>query len=57
MAGQAMWNNLKKKDCIPSIYLPNTREIEQTTRKSIEALDDCIAYVTSKYDVCYEEIF
>lgn len=56
IAGQTIWNNLKKKDCIPSIYLPNTRENEQTTKKSIEALDDCIAYVTPKYYVCYEEI-
>lgn len=56
IAGQTMWNNLKKKDCIPTIYLPNTRESEQTIRKSIEALSDCIAYVTPKYDVCYDEI-
>jgi hypothetical protein len=56
IAGQTMWNNLKNKNCIPSIYLPNTRESEQTIRKSIEALEDCIAYITPKHEVCYEEI-
>lgn len=56
IAGQTMWNNLKRKDCIPTIYLPNTRENEQTTKKSIEALGDCIAYVTPKYSVCYDEL-
>jgi hypothetical protein len=56
IAGQTMWNNLINKDCIPTIYLPNIREGEQTQKRSIEALDDCIAYVTPKYEVCYEEI-
>lgn len=56
IAGQTTWNNLKNKDCIPTIYLPNTREGEQTIRKSIKALEDCISYVTPKYEVCYEEI-
>ena len=56
IAGQTMWSNLTNKNRIPSIYLPNTRESEQTRRKSIEALEDCIAYVTPKYDVCYEEV-
>lgn len=56
IAGRTIWNNLKNKDRIPSVYLPNTREGEQTIKKSIEALDDCITYVTPKYDICYEEI-
>jgi tRNA C32,U32 (ribose-2'-O)-methylase TrmJ len=56
IAGQTIWNNLTNKNCIPSIYLPNTREGEQTIRKSLEALEDCIAYITPKYEVCYEEI-
>ncbi|MDR0941787.1 MAG: hypothetical protein LBM68_06125 [Bacteroidales bacterium] len=56
IAGQTMWSNLKNKDCIPTIYLPNTRDGEQTERKSIEALEDCIAYITPKYEVCYDEI-
>ncbi len=56
IAGQTTWSNLKNRNCIPSIYLPNTREGEQTERKSIEALEDCIAYITPKYEVCYDEI-
>lgn len=56
IAGQTVWNNLRNKGCIPTIYLPNIREGEQTQRRSIEALEDCIAYVTPKYEVCYEEI-
>jgi hypothetical protein len=56
IAGQTIWNHLKNKNCIPTIYLPNTRDGEQTERKSIEALEDCIAYITPKYEVCYDEI-
>ncbi len=56
LAGQTIWNDLKRKDSIPSIYLPNTREGEQTSINSIPALEDCIAYITPKYEVCYEEI-
>jgi hypothetical protein len=56
IAGQIMWSGLTNKNCIPSIYLPNTRDSEQTIRKSIEALEDCIAYITPKYEVCYDEI-
>lgn len=57
IAGQNTWNNLKNKNCIPTTYLPNTRDGEQTTRHSIEAFEDCIAYITPKYAVCYEELF
>jgi hypothetical protein len=56
IAGQTIWNDLSNRNCIPSIYLPNTRESEQTTKRSIEALEDCITYVTSRYEVCYESI-
>lgn len=56
IGGQTMWSRLRNKNCIPSIYLPNTKEGEQTRTKSIPALEDCIAYVTPKYEVCYEEI-
>jgi len=56
IAGQTMWNNLEDKNYIPSIYLPNTREGEQTSINSIPALEDCIAYITPKYEICYEEI-
>jgi hypothetical protein len=56
IAGSTVWGCLTNKNCIPSVYLPNTRDGEQTVRKSIEALEDCIAYVTPKYEVCYDEI-
>jgi hypothetical protein len=56
IAGQTMWNDLRNRNCIPSIYLPNTRESEQTIKRSIDALEDCITYVTPRYEVCYEEI-
>jgi hypothetical protein len=56
IAGQTIWNHLKNKNCIPTTYLPNTRDGEQTERKSIEALEDCIAYITPKYEVCYDEV-
>lgn len=55
IAGQTIWNKLRNKSCIPTTYLPNTREDEQTPRKSIEVEGD-IAYVTPRYIVCYEEI-
>lgn len=56
IAKQSVWNNLVNKDKIPSIYLPNTKDSKQTKCKSIDALEDCICYVTPKYEVCYEEI-
>ncbi len=56
IAGQTIWNNLENKNCIPTTYLPNTRDGDQTELKSIEALEDCITYITPKYEVCYEEV-
>ena len=56
IATKALWDNLDKKNCIPSIYLPNRKEENQTLIKSIPVLEDCIAYITPKYEVCYEEI-
>ncbi|MCX6252408.1 MAG: hypothetical protein NTX61_16870 [Bacteroidetes bacterium] len=53
---KTMWDKLDKKNNIPSIYLPNTKEENQTTLKSISALEDCIAYVTPKYEVSYEQV-
>lgn len=55
IAGQTIWNCLKNKNCIPTIYFPNTREDIQTRRHSIEAFEDSITYITPKYTVCYEE--
>lgn len=45
-----------KKHYTPSIYLPNKREECQAQIKSIPALDDCIAYFTPKYEVCFEQL-
>lgn len=56
IAGQTIWNNLKNRNCIPTTYLPNTRDGSQTKRKSIEAIEDSIVYITPKYEVCYTEI-
>ena len=56
IANKTLWDKLDKKTCIPSIYLPNTKEENQTVHKSIPALEDCIAYVTPKYEVCYDQI-
>jgi hypothetical protein len=56
IATKTMWDKLDRKNCIPSVYLPNTKEENQTVLKSIPALEDCIIYVTPKYEVCYEQI-
>lgn len=56
VANKYLWDKLELKNKIPSVYLPNTKEENQTTLKSIPALEDCIAYVTPKYDVCYEQL-
>lgn len=56
IAGKTLYDKLQNRNCIPSVYLPNSREEEQTAIKSIPALEDCIAYITPKYEVCYEEI-
>lgn len=53
---KSIWDNLEKKAYIPSIYLPNSREDNHTTIKSIPALEDCIAYFTPRYEVCYEQL-
>lgn len=57
IASKSIWDSLKDKDKIPSIYLPNTRDnTDQSIIKSIPALSDCITYVTPKYEICYEQI-
>jgi len=56
IAGQTIWKNLHDKKFISSIYLPITREGEHKQIKSIPALKDCIAYMTCKYETCYEEL-
>jgi hypothetical protein len=52
IAGRTMWNNLGSTNCIPSIYLSHTRDV----KSSIPALEDCIAFITPEYALCYEEL-
>ena len=50
-------SSINEKSKIPSIYLPNPNEgSDINPQKSIDALTDCIAYVTPKYEVCYQNI-
>ena len=55
ISSKIIWE-LCKKHHTPSIYLPNKREDCQAQIKSIPALDDCIAYFTPKYEVCFEQL-
>lgn len=55
ISSKATWETCRKH-CAPSIYLPNKREDGQVLIKSIPALDDCIAYFTHKYEVCFEQL-
>lgn len=55
ISSKTTWE-LCKKHYTPSIYLPNKREDCQAQIKSIPALDDCIAYFTPKYEVCFEQL-
>lgn len=51
-----LWDILFYKEKIPTIYLPNSHNEKQTKIKSMPELEDCIAYITPKYEICYEEI-
>jgi len=55
ISSKSIWEACRKH-CTPSIYLPNKREDNQSVIKSIPALDDCIAYFTPKYEVCFEQL-
>jgi hypothetical protein len=55
ISSKSIWEACRKR-CIPSIYLPNKREDNQSVIKSIPALDDCSAYFTPKYEVCFEQL-
>ena len=55
ISSKLIWELCKKRHT-PSIYLPNKREDCQAQIKSIPALDDCIAYFTPKYEVCFEQL-
>lgn len=52
-----LWDSLKEKSKIPSVYLPNPREEDHLTEtRSIPALSDCLIYFTPKYEVCYHNL-
>lgn len=52
-----LWDSLPNRSKIPCVYLPNPREEHGTTEtRSIPALQDCLAYFTPKYEVCYSSI-
>jgi len=57
IAKKGFWDALKEKSSIPTTYIPNPREESDVNlMKSIPALPDCIMYVTSKYEQCYQQI-
>ena len=57
IAKKTLWDCLPNRNKIPCAYLPNPREENNATEiKSIPALQDCIAYFTPKYEVCYQNI-
>lgn len=57
IAKKPLWESLPNKDKIPCIYLPNPREENHLSEiKSIPALQDCLAYFTPKYEVCYQNV-
>src|SRR5690554_394480 len=57
IAKKPLWDSLPNKNKIPCAYLPNPREENNTTEtRSIPALQDCLAYFTPKYEVCYSNI-
>lgn len=57
IAKKPLWDSLPNKNKIPCAYLPNPREENNTTEiRSIPALQDCLAYFTPKYEVCYSNL-
>lgn len=57
IAKKPLWDNLPNRNKIPCAYLPNPREDNNTTEtRSIPALQDCLAYFTPKYEICYSNI-
>ena len=57
VAKKPLWDSLPDKNKIPCAYLPNPREENHTSiTKSIPALQDCLAFFTPKYEVCYQQI-
>lgn len=57
IAKKPLWDCLPHRNKIPCAYLPNPREENTASEtKSIPALQDCLAYFTPKYEVCYQNI-
>lgn len=57
IAKKPLWDCLPNRNKIPCAYLPNPREESTASEtKSIPALQDCLAYFTPKYEVCYQNI-
>jgi len=57
IAKKTLWDCLPNRNKIPCAYIPNPREENNSSEiKSIPALQDCIAYFTPKYEVCYQNI-
>jgi len=57
IAKKPLWDSLPNRNKIPCAYLPNPREEQNASSiRSIPALQDCLAYFTPKYEVCYSNI-
>lgn len=57
IAKKPLWDCLPSRKKIPCTYLPNSREENDDSEiRSIPALQDCLIYVTPKYEVCYQNI-
>lgn len=57
IAKRQHWDCLPNRNKIPCVYLPNPNDGgNPNSEKSIPALQDCLAYFTPKYEVCYSNI-
>src|SRR5690606_32968210 len=57
IAKKLLWDSLPDRNKVPCTYLPNPREENNSLEiKSIPALQDCLAYFTPKYEVCFQNI-
>lgn len=57
IAKKPLWDSLPNRNKIPCTYLPNPNDGNDVNPiRSIDALSDCLAYFTPKYEVCYSNI-
>lgn len=56
LIAKSAWDHVEEKSCIPSVYLPNSQNGKINIKKSIPVFEDCIAYFTPNYRVCYEQL-